>query len=118
MSIQKDRDSYIIRTGKIEDAEAILDIQKSIVSEGEFLISESEKFTKTSSQQKEWVQSILESENETLIVAEKDGEVVGWIVFEITKNRKRLSHTGSFGILIRKGYRELGIGRNKKYEKF
>lgn len=110
MSISKDIDSYIVRTGKIEDAEAILDIQKSIVSEGEFLISESEEFNKTSSQQKEWVQSILESENETLIVAEKDDEIVGWIVFESTKNRKRLSHTGSFGILIRKGYRELGIG--------
>ncbi|MFJ8415703.1 N-acetyltransferase family protein [Bacillus paramycoides] len=111
MSISKDTDSYIVRIGKIEDAEAILDIQKSIVSEGEFLISVSEEFNKTSSQQKEWVEGILKSENETLIVAEKDGEVVGWVVFEITQNRKRLSHTGSFGILIRKGYRGLGIGK-------
>ncbi|WP_242220533.1 GNAT family N-acetyltransferase [Bacillus cereus group sp. BfR-BA-01380] len=111
MAISKDIESYIVRTGKIEDAEALLDIQKAVVSEGEFLISVSEEFNKTSSQQKEWVQNILESENETLIVAEKDGEVVGWIVFEMTKNRKRLSHTGSFGMLIRKGHRELGIGK-------
>ncbi|MEH6852081.1 MULTISPECIES: GNAT family N-acetyltransferase [Bacillus] len=111
MSNSKNNDCYNVRTGKIEDAEAILDIQKSIVSEGQFLISVLEEFNKTSSQQKEWVQGILENENETLFVAEKDGEVVGWIVFETTKNRKRLSHTGSFGILIRKGYRELGIGK-------
>ncbi|PGZ94167.1 GNAT family N-acetyltransferase, partial [Bacillus pseudomycoides] len=39
MSISKDIDSYIVRIGKIEDAEAILDIQKSVVSEGDFLIS-------------------------------------------------------------------------------
>jgi RimJ/RimL family protein N-acetyltransferase len=111
LSISKDIGSCIVRTGKLEDAEAILDIQKSVVSEGEFLISVSEEFNKTSSQQKEWVQSILENENETLIVAEKDGEIVGWIVFEITQNRKRLSHTGSFGMLIRKSYRGLGIGK-------
>lgn len=111
MSISKDIVSYIVRTGKIEDAEAILDIQKSVVSEGEFLIAYPEEFNKTSSQQREWVQSILENEKETLIVAEKDGEVVGWIVFQINQNRKRLSHTGSFGMMISKSYRELGIGR-------
>ncbi|EJQ03407.1 hypothetical protein IE3_05442 [Bacillus cereus BAG3X2-1] len=70
-----------------------------------------EEFNQISSQQKEWVENILKSENERLIVAEKDGKVVGWVVFEITKNRKRLSHTGSFGILIRRGYRGLEIGK-------
>ncbi|CAH0314777.1 Putative phosphinothricin acetyltransferase YwnH [Peribacillus sp. Bi96] len=110
MSISKDISSYIVRTGKIEDAEAILEIQKSVVSEGKFLIAYPEEFNRTSSQQKEWMQSILDNEKETLIVTEKDGEVVGWIVFEMNQNRKRLSHTGSFGMMIRKGYRELGIG--------
>ncbi|SFE99941.1 L-amino acid N-acyltransferase YncA [Bacillus sp. OV194] len=109
MSISKDI-SYVVRTGKLEDAEAILDIQRSVVSEGEFLISLSEEFNKTLSQQREWVQSLLENENETLIVAERDGEVVGWIVFQAAPNRKRLSHTGSFGMMIRKGYRAMGIG--------
>ncbi|WP_062237213.1 GNAT family N-acetyltransferase [Fictibacillus sp. FJAT-27399] len=109
MSISKDI-SYVVRTGKIEDAEAILDIQRSVVSEGEYLISLSEEFNKTSSQQKEWVQSLLENENETLIVAERDGEVLGWIVFQAAPNRKRLSHTGSLGMMISKGYREMGIG--------
>ncbi|MED2972857.1 GNAT family N-acetyltransferase [Fictibacillus sp. B-59209] len=109
MSISKDI-SYVVRTGKIEDAEAILDIQRSVVSEGEFLISLSEEFNKTSSQQREWVQSLLENVNETLIVAERDGEVVGWIVFQAAPNRKRLSHTGALGMMISKGYREMGVG--------
>jgi RimJ/RimL family protein N-acetyltransferase len=111
LSISKEIGSYVVRTVKIEDAEAILDIQKSVVSEGEFLIAYPEEFNKTLSQQKEWVQSILEAENETLIVAEIDGEIVGWIVFETTPNRKRLSHTGSFGMLIRKSYRGRGVGK-------
>lgn len=110
MSISKDSVRYIVRTGTIEDSEAILDIQKSVVSEGEFLIALASEFTKTYSQQREWVQSILENEKETLLVAEKEGEVIGWIVFQMTKNRMRLSHTGTFGMMISKSYRGLGIG--------
>ncbi|MCQ6264748.1 GNAT family N-acetyltransferase [Fictibacillus sp. WQ 8-8] len=109
MSISKDI-SYVVRTGKIEDTEAVLTIQRSVVSEGEFLISLSEEFNKTLSQQREWVQSLLENVNEILIVAERDGEVVGWIVFQAAPNRKRLSHTGALGMMISKGYREMGIG--------
>lgn len=106
----KDTESFIVRTAKIEDTKSVLDIQKSVVSEGKYLIAYPEEFTKTLSQQQEWVQGILDNENETLIVVEKDGEVVGWIVFQTTPNRKRLSHTGSFGMMIRKGFRELGMG--------
>ena len=110
MSILKEMGNYVIRTGKIEDAEATLNIQKSVICEGKYLSAYPEEFTKTPSQQREYIQSILENENEIIIVAEKDGEVVGWIVFESTKNRKRLSHTGSFGLLIRNNYRGMGIG--------
>jgi L-amino acid N-acyltransferase YncA len=108
--IYKDTESFIVRTAKIEDTKSVLDIQKSVVSEGKYLIAYPEEFTKTLSQQQEWVQGILDNENETLIVVEKDGEVVGWIVFQTTPNRKRLLHTGSFGMMIRKGFRELGMG--------
>ncbi|MFF2449162.1 GNAT family N-acetyltransferase [Neobacillus sp. NPDC058068] len=111
MSTFKDIGGFIVRTGKIEDTKTVLEIQKSVVSEGKYLIAYPEEFTKTLSQQQEWVQSILDNENETLIVAEKDGEVVGWIVFQTTPNRKRLSHTGSFGMMIRRGFREQGIGK-------
>ncbi|MBC6976154.1 GNAT family N-acetyltransferase [Bacillus sp. Xin] len=110
MPISKDTASYMIRTGTIEDSEATLDIQKSVVSEGHFLISLPEEFKKTSSEQREWVQGVLENERETLLVAEKDGKVVGWIVF-MSENKQRLSHTGSFGIMISKSHRGLGIGK-------
>lgn len=110
MSISKNIDSYIIRTGVLDDAEAILNIHKSVVSEGKYLISLSDEFTKTPLQYTEWVQSVLENESETLMVAEKDGEVIGWIVFETTQNRRRLSHTGTFGMMISNRHRSKGIG--------
>lgn len=101
----------VVRTGRIEDAEATLEIQRSVVSEGGFLIAYPNEFNKTVAQQIEWVESLLKNENETIMIAEKDTEVVGWIVFEVNQNRKRLSHTGSFGMMIKKSYREMGIGK-------
>lgn len=92
----------VVRSGRIEDAEATLEIQRSVVSEGEFLIAYPNEFNKTIAQQIEWVESLLKNENETIMIAEKDNEVVGWIVFEVNQNRKRLSHTGSFGMMIKK----------------
>ena len=103
--------NYIIRTGKIEDAEATLNIHRSIICEGEYLIAYPDEFTRTLLQQREWIKHKLVNRNETIIIAEKDDEVVGFIVFESTQNRKRLSHTGCFGLLIQKDYRGLGIGK-------
>jgi RimJ/RimL family protein N-acetyltransferase len=110
MSISNSNVKYIIRTGRLEDAEAVLAIQNSVISESEYLITVSEEFNKTPVQQREWLQRLLENEKETIIVAEINGEVVGWIVFH-SQNRKRLSHTGSFGMMIHKNYRGMGIGK-------
>lgn len=44
MSVLKDMGNYIIRTGKIEDAEATLNIQKSVVCEGKYVIAYPEEF--------------------------------------------------------------------------
>jgi RimJ/RimL family protein N-acetyltransferase len=102
--------TYKIRTGTVEDSEAILDIENAVISEGKFFIVEPEEVEKTPIQkQRYWIQSILENERETLIVAELNGVVVGWIVFR-SNNKKRLLHTGSVTMLISKNYRGFGIG--------
>ncbi|WHZ00363.1 GNAT family N-acetyltransferase [Peribacillus simplex] len=102
--------AYTIRTGELEDAEAVLDVQNSVISEGEYFIAVSEEFNKTPEQQRDWIQRLLENERETIIVAEINGEVIGWIGFQ-SENRKRMSHKGSFGMMIRKNYRGKGIGK-------
>ena len=111
MSICKDNEvKYIIRTVKLEDAEAILEIHHSVIAEGEYFIKVSEEFNRTLEQQKEWIQKIIDNEKDTLIVAEINGEVAGWIVF-LSQDRKRVSHTGSFGLMISQNYRGMGLGR-------
>ncbi|WP_088044442.1 GNAT family N-acetyltransferase [Bacillus sp. EAC] len=109
MSVKKEQKATI-RTVRMEDAIALLEIQREVVEEGDFFISVSEEFKKTLEQQSEWIKNILGNERETLFVAELDGKIVGWIVFT-TQDRKRLSHTGSMGIMIKKEKRNLGIGK-------
>ncbi|NMH68253.1 GNAT family N-acetyltransferase [Bacillus sp. RO3] len=102
-------EQYVIRRAVVEDAESLLDIQQSVISEGDYLITVSEEFSNTPTQQRDWINNILENERETLLIAETDGKAVGWIVFH-TQNRKRMTHTGSIGMMVRKQYRGKGVG--------
>ncbi|MCK1999500.1 GNAT family N-acetyltransferase [Psychrobacillus psychrodurans] len=101
----------IIRTVELEDAEALLEISNSIISEGDYFIIVSEELDKKSSnQQREKIQEVLNNENENLIVAEINDVVVGSIVFR-SHNLKRLSHTGTISMSISENYRGMGIGK-------
>ncbi|WP_138420841.1 GNAT family N-acetyltransferase [Aquibacillus sediminis] len=111
-----DNDSKVhIRTGQLDDAKAILDIERDVVMENKYLISVPDEFDKTLEQQRIWLQKVLVNEREIIIIAEKDIKVIGWLVFE-SPNRKRLSHTGSFEMMIHKDYRGIGIGKMLIYE--
>ncbi|MFD0047996.1 GNAT family N-acetyltransferase [Actinomycetes bacterium NPDC127524] len=110
MTVTKKEEQYLIRPGVLEDAEAILHMQSSVISEGDYLITVSGEFNKTLGQQRSWMKGIIENERETLLVAELDGEVAGWIVFQ-TQNRKRMTHTGSVGMMVSKNCRGRRIGR-------
>ncbi|QED46282.1 GNAT family N-acetyltransferase [Cytobacillus dafuensis] len=99
-----------IRTVCLEDATAVLDLQREIVSEGEFFISVIEEYNKTLEQHQDWIRKIIENEREAILVAEMDSKVVGLIVFS-SQNLKRLSHTGSITMMIGKEHRNLGIGK-------
>ena len=106
----KNTDRISLRTGNINDAEAVLELEKEVLAENEFMISVFEEFEETLEQKRSWIQKILDNEREHLIVAEINGEVVGLIVFR-SKSTKRLSHTGSFTAMVKKEYRNQGIGK-------
>ncbi|MGD6857656.1 N-acetyltransferase family protein [Bacillus infantis] len=108
---QTDRDSnFYIRTGNLDDAKSILDIRRDVITENKYLISLPDEFNQTVEKQRTWIRKILGNNRETLIVAEKDEKVIGFIVFE-SPNRKRLFHTGSFETMIHRDYRGIGIGK-------
>ncbi|WP_226673429.1 GNAT family N-acetyltransferase [Rossellomorea aquimaris] len=111
MPVSKDNVEYFIRNVKVEDAEVLLEIESSVISEGEYFIVVAEELEKKPVQEeKERIQRRLDNKKETLIVAEVDGVVVGSIEFR-SQTRKRLSHTGSVSMSISKDYRGMGIGK-------
>ncbi|TYS89899.1 GNAT family N-acetyltransferase [Rossellomorea aquimaris] len=111
MPVSKGHVEYIIRNVKVEDAEVLLDIESSVISEGDYFIAVSEEVEiKPLQEKKERIQSILDNIKETLIIAEVNGVVVGSIEFR-SQIRKRLSHTGSVSMSISKNYRDMGIGK-------
>ncbi|CAM3667120.1 GNAT family N-acetyltransferase [Aeromicrobium ponti] len=110
MSESSRKVTCMIRDAQVEDAETILDLEKSVFSEREYFIALPEELEKTPIQkQRQWIRNILENEKETLIVAKEKGVVVGWIVFK-SQEKKRLSHTGSITMLVSKNFRGMGIG--------
>lgn len=103
-------ENTIIRTAKPDDALSILQIQKDVVAEGTFLTTTPNEFDKTVEQQRNWIENILINDKETILVAETSKGIVGWIVF-LSSNRIRLSHTGSFGMMVDKDLRNKGVGK-------
>lgn len=81
-----------LRTVNIKDAEAVLEIEREVLSESEFMVSVIEEFEETSEQIKSWIHKILENKRETLIVAETKGKLVGFIVFRSKKYQKTFSY--------------------------
>ncbi|WP_053369015.1 GNAT family N-acetyltransferase [Bacillus sp. FJAT-27245] len=108
--MQLSNEIYSVRTGTIADAEGTFEVQKSVVAEGRYLMTAPEEFNKTIDQHEEWIKRITSSERETLFVAERNGEIAGFIIFQ-SPDRKRLSHTGTFGIMISKEHRGQGLGK-------
>ncbi|MQR94542.1 GNAT family N-acetyltransferase [Fictibacillus phosphorivorans] len=99
-----------IRTVRVEDAEAIIQIHLAVISEHDYFIALPSEFKKTTEDHQEWISNILNHERETMLVAEYENNVVGWIVF-LSHERMRMHHIGSFAIMLQKEWRNKGIGK-------
>ncbi|WP_374966285.1 GNAT family N-acetyltransferase [Lysinibacillus sp. RS5] len=99
-----------VRVAVEEDAATMLEIQKEVLAEEDFLITTVEEFQQTIDGQKEWIQAKLANERETIFIAQYEEKMVGWLMFQ-SPHRKRLAHTGTFGMMVLKEYRGLGIGK-------
>ncbi|ASK60782.1 GNAT family N-acetyltransferase [Virgibacillus phasianinus] len=106
----KNGEQVSIRKAELADAQVVLNIQWQTILENDYLITVPEEFNQTIPQQRDWIQKLLDNKRETMMVAEVDSIVVGWIVFQ-TRNPKRLAHAGTFGMMIAQEYRGIGIGK-------
>lgn len=106
----KENKTIKIRSAMPTDAENIIAFTKEILNEDHFMVTELDEFTMTPEKEGEWINNINSSTNEVAILAEHNGELVGFLNFNGRANRKRLAHTGAFGMSVKKNYRSLCVG--------
>jgi len=81
-----------VREVREGDAQAFLDLQTRIDSETEFMLLEVGERRTTVGEQRERIKGILSTENQTIFVAESEGQLVGYLVAiggELTRIRHR-----------------------------
>ncbi|WP_253701665.1 GNAT family N-acetyltransferase [Bacillus sp. FJAT-27445] len=99
----------LLREASPTDAEAVLAYTKEILADSPYLMTTSEEFNQTASQQQEWLIRMAEYPNKLVIVAESSGMIIGFLDFH-NGNRVRNMHQGAFGMSVKREYRNKGIG--------
>lgn len=104
----KDGSPVIIRTIRWEDLDDLLELINSLVEEGAD-IARDEKISREG--EIDWLSETLasvEKDKKLYLVAEVNGKVIA--SFEIQPLGGREKHVGVIGIVIKNGFRDIGIG--------
>ena len=102
--------TVLIRSGAPSDAAAILKHCREVMAESEFTMTCPDELSLTEEQEEAWIQSHLDHPGHLLVVAEMEGRLVGELNFSCG-HRRRIAHTGEFGMSVAKEDRDAGIGR-------
>jgi RimJ/RimL family protein N-acetyltransferase len=99
-----------VREAVIQDAADFIRCVRNYIADSTYMVMEPNEFAPDTSQGREFIQNLIESENSLLIVATHNEKIIGNL--DITGGRRRrLRHTGLVGMGIAKDYRDKGLGQ-------
>ncbi|MCE3011094.1 MAG: GNAT family N-acetyltransferase [Proteobacteria bacterium] len=98
-----------IRSACKQDAPMILDLSKSVIEEEAYQLTSGAEFKLTIDAEEKWIVSHQLNPNHIILVAETNSKIVGMLDFS-NGHRKRIAHTGEFGMSVEKSSRDQGIG--------
>lgn len=101
--------AVVIRSAVPDDAEALLELTRAVIDEGEFVVTTPQEFHLTVEDEREWIGTHSEHPGRLAIVLEAAGQVVGCLHFQ-NSHRHRLAHRGRLHMIIDKDWRNLGVG--------
>lgn len=103
-------DKVEIRPVKTQDAASLIAFLKRLDADNDYLLRSDGEFQISLEEEISFIESILESQRDQMIVAEYEGEIIGSIGF--TGNQyKKYRHQGSIGMGVDKRFWRNGIGR-------
>ncbi len=106
---RKDGGTVLLRTASAKDAAAILEIVMAVRAEQEYSLSEPDEPQTADEKEMKWLDTHLADPGKLAIVAEVNGRVVGMLAFA-NGPRRRIAHTGEFGMTIASEWRGKGVG--------
>ena len=100
----------LLRSPAAPDAEALIAFGHMSMSEIDCMVTLPEEFTVTIEDEIKFIQRLEDGPNSVAILAEYNGQMVGMIDFHGRTNRKRLNHSGFFGMAVYPQFRNDGVG--------
>lgn len=108
--VLKDGREALVRTGEERDADQLIENGKHFIANGEGQVLVPDELNRTHDEEIKWIQDLRAKSTNLLFVAEVDSRLVGHLDFN-GGTRKRLQHTGRFGMAIREEFRSRGVGK-------
>jgi len=101
--------SALLRSPRIEDAEALIEYLCAIAEETDYTLADPDERVITKEQEERFILSINNSPSSLMILCEIDGRIAGNCHLSIGGYRK-ISHRGSIAIALYRKYWNRGIG--------
>lgn len=105
----KNGKEILVRQAKIQDAENLIQVVKSYISDSGHILLTDKEFNPTITQEEKWIQSFIDAPNSLLLVAIYDNKIIGNIDLTASK-REKLNHTAIVGLGIIKEWQGAGVG--------
>jgi len=106
----KTGEKIIVRNVLPEDTGMLHELSSEILREREFMITQPEEFLFTEEQERAWLQQHHNNPGALSLLAFAQTTLLGYVHFACEERRRR-AHSGKFGIAVRMGWRERGVGR-------
>lgn len=99
-----------LRQAKELDAQAIMDFAALLFASTDQVLTTPQEYHITLEQEVNWIKALRENKKGFLLIAEKEGKVIGLLDFCV-KPKVKMAHTGEFGMSVHPDFQSRGIGK-------
>ena len=102
--------SFVIRNATEKDAQNIINYSKIIFSSTDQVLTTLAEYTITVETETSWITQYNQNTNALLKIAECNDTVIGLVLFN-PNTKKKISHSGEFGISVHPDFQGIRVGR-------